>query len=85
MGKFNLRIRSAESMPVEPRLETALEGRPYDLNPNGSKKTEVDIPSAGLTLDEVLEHDAVVDAILRDDEFHVWVSVSSQQRVFKTD
>lgn len=70
-------------MSIEPRIEAAFNTMRFKPTPNGEYTKEVDIPGAGLSINEVKEHELVEDAYIKDNgEFHVYVSADSQQRVF---
>jgi len=69
-------------MSVEVRIKSALQDTKYKPDPNGDYTTEIDIPNAGLTMDEVKEHELVEDAFVKDDEtFHLYVSTDRKQQV----
>lgn len=70
-------------MSVETRIKAAFKDKRYKPNEKGDYTEEVDIPGSGLTIDEVKDHRWVEDAFMNDDgSFHVYVSATSQQRVF---
>lgn len=85
LGKIELITKSGDPMSVEARIRAALEDTSYSISPDGSRTTEVDIPSTGITLDEVMEHEAVEDAFPNEDNsFHVYVSVDTPSPVFRS-
>jgi hypothetical protein len=73
-------------MSVEVRIKAALQGSGYKPNPNGDSIVEADIPSNGLDIDEVRDHDLVEDVFENDDgSYHVYVNAESEQQVFVAD
>lgn len=69
-------------MSVEVRIKSALQETKYKPDPNGDYTTEIDIPNAGLTIDEVKDHKLVEDAFVKDeDTFHLYVSTDLKQQV----
>lgn len=65
-------------MSVQARLEAAMDGETYELDPSGDRTVDVEIPSNGLSKDEVRDHEAVEDLFEADDStFKVYVSAST--------
>lgn len=70
-------------MPVEPRIDAAMNDHNLSPDVDGDQTAEVDIPSSDLDLDEVLGHDLVEDAFEKDDQtFTIYVNASAPERHF---
>lgn len=72
---------------IEARIESAFKNKHYTPSESGDHTEEVDIRSSGLTIDEVLDHKWVRDAIINEDEntFHVYVFAESDHFFVTTD
>jgi len=83
MEKFKWRTPHCYGMSIEVRIKSALKGTAYKPNPSGDHIEEVDIPSNGLDIEDVREHELVEDVFEKENlDFHVYVSVEPEQRVY---